>query len=252
MTSLSLLVCGHARPDLGTGPLSRLRQLVRCAHAARSTTATGVAAPSSCTAARWRARPLQRRWPPCSPRCHCVGRASPNGAPPDAGHAADVALFAWLLAYGWLFVAVPGWLPRPELPRAPGVRPEVFDDLPRTPTPLRRDQQLLLMAAGLAVALHGASRGLGVLGARTCCAACAVVLAPWSTSRRAWLVVLDVGHGTAAALRAPDLSLVVRLRLRRSHARGRRRFAPLLAAWEARELDRGLAPTATIPQAPPG
>ncbi|MBI1382747.1 MAG: MBL fold metallo-hydrolase [Planctomycetaceae bacterium] len=89
---------------------------------------------------------------------------------------------------------------------------DAVDHLPATPWVAPERPALLLLGAGAALLLSVALRGRR--WARPLAAAglfvCAVVLVPWRVGpARLEVTCLDVGHGTAALVRAPGLPLIV-------------------------------------------
>jgi competence protein ComEC len=162
---------------------------------------------------------------------HVFGECSPLGivTTPLA-----LPLVAWLLVYGWAVLLAPASLPAElfELPAAWLVSfLEVCDALPGTPAPLpQRPGWALAALAG--ATLMALARGRG--WARAAGLTWAGALVPWSPAPAGLeLIALDVGHGTAVALRAPGAPCWIfdaGSKDRPSVARSA--LAPLLAAWE--------------------
>jgi competence protein ComEC len=161
------------------------------------------------------------------------GETCPSGI---LATALALPLVAWLLVAGWatllvgpgaagpLFALPAGWLVSFL---------EVWDALPGTPWALPlRPWPALAAAQALTLGALGGSRGL----ARVAALAWAVLLLPWSPAPEGLeLVLLDVGHGTAAVVRAPGLpGLVFDAGSRDRSGVDREALGPLLAAWEVR------------------
>lgn len=150
---------------------------------------------------------------------------------------ATIGGWAWILLPGW---ASPAWV-EGAAEAALGVLAWA-DRLPGTPTPLPgRPVALWGLAAGaslIALRRMGASRpggGAWRLGAAAF-GACAL---PWAAGPKGLeLVALDVGHGTAAVLRAPGEPCWVfdAGSTDRTHI-GRAALGPLLRAWDVGSVD---------------
>jgi competence protein ComEC len=126
---------------------------------------------------------------------------------------------------------------------------EVFDALPWTPSPLAARPLGLLITAGVLV--FAVLRGVGATHTRrvwlmrSAAAMWCALLLPWTPAPdRLELVALDVGHGTAVAMRAPgpvywlfDCGSRDRTRVVQDA------LGPLLARWEVRELHVALSHT---------
>lgn len=113
---------------------------------------------------------------------------------------------------------------------------ELADRLPGTPLPWApRPFPALALAATATVALAAGVRR----GARAVAAAWAVLLLPWSAAPAGLEVhALDVGHGTAVAVRGPGLpALVFDAGSRDRPGTFEEALGPLLASWEVRAVD---------------
>jgi competence protein ComEC len=141
---------------------------------------------------------------------------------------------AWILPAGWISLAAPESL-GPTL-FAPAVRALVAlvrwaDGLPGTPCALpERPQAALLAASALALA---ALRS-GPCVRRGAALAWGLLLLPWTPAPAGLeLVALDVGHGTALALRAPGAGVwVFDAGSRDRRGVGPLALGPLLARWD--------------------
>jgi competence protein ComEC len=149
--------------------------------------------------------------------------------------AVTAPVFVFLLVYGWAFVAAPALVPAGVFEAGTSAllsTMEVFDALPGTPAPLPPRPVALLALATVAtfVWLRRNARALELAA----CAAWAIALAPWrATASRVEVVALDVGHGTAVAVRAPGNEVwVFDAGTRDRRAVVGAALAPLLAAWE--------------------
>jgi competence protein ComEC len=150
-------------------------------------------------------------------------------------------LFSWLLLSGTLLLALPCLWPESAFSAPAHALLEILrwiDSLPGTPAPLplRPLWALWIPIACWALALGLERRSRWRRWAlATACVASAVVLAPWTPSpERLEVVALDVGHGTAIAMRAPGPATWIFDCGSRDRARvAQEALAPLLAAWES-------------------
>jgi len=150
-----------------------------------------------------------------------------------------VPLIAWLLAIGWLLVLAPELVPAEAFAapaRAMVQFLEAFDVLPWTPAPLPErpgwlvGMATLLVFAALAPSLAAHARRL----ARAALVAWAALLVPWNAAPAGIeLWALDVGHGTAVALRGPGVPCAIFDAGSRDRPRvAQEALRPLLARWE--------------------
>lgn len=167
-----------------------------------------------------------------------IGECSPAGlvATPLA-----TPLFAWLLLGLWGSVLLPGCLPAGAL-HAPCeallALLRWIDSWPWTPVglPQRPAWLVALATAGVLAALALRARGAPSAARWRALAQCAfaLLLLPWTAGPRGLEVVaLEVGHGSALALRAPGLPCL--LYDAGSRERGglvREALAPLLRSWD--------------------
>jgi competence protein ComEC len=141
--------------------------------------------------------------------------------------------FALLSLLAWLAALLPwsGLAPPAEIgARALYALLELGDALPGTPLLLPPRPALLLLAA-TALAFLGLERAWA---RRAAALAWGLLLLPWSAAPRGLeLHLLDVGHGTAAVLRAPGLeALVFDAGSRDRRALASEALLPLLARWD--------------------
>jgi competence protein ComEC len=162
---------------------------------------------------------------------HTFGECSPTGVPATP---LVLPLVAWLLLAGWGVLAAPELVPAGlfELPALWLVSfLEVCDALPGTPWPSPRRHGAALAATA---ALTLAALARGGRWSRACALTWAGLLLPWSAAPAGLeLVALDVGHGTAVALRAPGQPCwIFDAGSKDRPGVARTALAPLLAAWE--------------------
>ena len=146
---------------------------------------------------------------------------------------------SWILVAGWSFLAAPGLVPEAALDvaaRATIAVLEAFDGLPGSPADLPPRPLALLVPAcgGLLLAL----RGTRPLVRRATALLWVAILVPWTAAPRGLEIhALDVGGGTAVALRAPGGgALVFDAGSRDRPGVDREALGPLLSAWEARRI----------------
>ncbi len=150
-----------------------------------------------------------------------------------------VAVLGWVLPIGWLSLIAPRTLGPPLF--APGVRllealVELSDRLPGTPCPLPDRPAAALALAGIAslgavLATSLTWRRVFLRGAAlTWC----VLLLPWQAEPATLqLAALEVGHGTAVALRAPGAGTwIFDAGSKDRSGVGPDALAPLLARWD--------------------
>ncbi|MCP3918470.1 MAG: MBL fold metallo-hydrolase [bacterium] len=165
------------------------------------------------------------------------GEWSPIGV---LGSVAIVPVLALALGAGWAWTLVPVF---------PAAAPELaaellvgllhaLDPLPGTPLQLPPRPWALLASGAGAALVWLRSKGERRWAARAAAAVFGATLLPWSCGpRHLEIVALDVGHGTAVALRAPGAGTwLFDAGTRDRRGVGRRALAPLLRSWEAREL----------------
>jgi len=146
-------------------------------------------------------------------------------------------LIAWMLVYGLAATYLPVPAPGFSLPYEGLIAVlQWFDTFPGSPQPLptRPAICIALIAAGLFAWSCRRSPGFADVGRRIACGAAGCALLPWSLAPKALEVrALDVGHGTAIALRtrANDVWCIDAGSNDRFGV-GRAALAPLLANWD--------------------
>jgi beta-lactamase superfamily II metal-dependent hydrolase len=151
---------------------------------------------------------------------------------------------AWTLLVGWVWLLAPGLVPEVllDVPLAASVRfLEFVDALPGSPCALPpRPFALLLAASALAVAAYRrlGTRRDGAFPARGAALFAAVLLLPWSARPAAIEIhALDVGGGTAVALRTPGGAVwVFDAGSRDRPGVDREALGPLLRRFDARGI----------------
>ena len=161
------------------------------------------------------------------------GEFSPTGVLFAPGVLLSIAL---LLLSAWVSVltSIPLWVP--EQAQLLVRLLEWIDQLPGTPLPLPARPALFYWSLWALVLLGLVGRGRVRLGSvrRAACLLAGAGLLPWSAAPAGLeLHLLDVGHGTAAVLRAPGLpALIFDAGSLQRRGLYREALAPLLARWE--------------------
>jgi competence protein ComEC len=150
-------------------------------------------------------------------------------------------VFAWLLVSGSALLALPALWPEAAFSapaRATVILLGVFDHLPGTPVLLPARPWPLIVAATVGVMVWLARGRIDAWLGRASAWTWAAILLPWHAApRELELVALDVGHGTAVVLRAPNEPCWLFDCGSRDRPRvAQTALAPLLAHWETDEL----------------